>query len=158
MSLGIRLRQSYRVARGSSVGAAALLAALAAFEVALAAGVPWGKAAWGGGQAELVVGMRVASGVWALVFVGFGLVVLRRAGHRVWAPMPQRWLPTSVWVITAYMLVGTLLNLISRSPIERAVMGPTALALAVLCGAVAVASRKPETSSPAALRTMAAGG
>lgn len=155
MSPGIRLRQSYRVARGSSVGAAVLLAALAAFEVALAAGVPWGKAAWGGGQAELVVGMRVASGVWAVVFVGFGLVVLRRAGHRVWAPLPQRWLPASVWVITAYMSVGTLLNLISRSPIERAVMGPTALALTLLCGSVAVASRRPETPSPAALTTMA---
>jgi hypothetical protein len=138
-----RLEKRYRVARGCAIGAAVMLASLATFEVALAAGVPWGKAAWGGGQAELVVGYRVASGVGAVVFVGFALVVLRRAGHRVWAPLPQRWLPASVWVVTAYMAVGTLLNLISRSPVERAVMSPTALGLAVLCGIVAVAARTP---------------
>lgn len=130
-----------RVARGSADAAAALFAALALFELALAAGLPWGKAAWGGGQAELNAGLRVASGLQAILAVGFALVVLRRAGHRVWAPLPQRWLPAAVWVLAGYMAVGTLMNAASRSPLERAVWTPVALSSAVLCAIVAIKSK-----------------
>lgn len=130
-----------QVARGASTGAAALFAALAAFELALAVGLPWGKAAFGGGQANLNVGLRAASGVYVVLFAGFALVVLRRGGHRVWTPLPQRWLPAAGWVLTGYAALGTLVNAASRSPIERAVMTPTSLILAVLCAVVAVAAR-----------------
>lgn len=130
-----------QVARGASTGAAALFAALAAFELALAAGAPWGKAAFGGEHATLSAGFRVASGIYVVLFAGFALVVLRRGGHRVWVPLPLRWLPAAGWVLTAYAALGTLLNAISRSPVERAIMTPTSLSLAVLCAAVAVAAR-----------------
>ncbi len=73
----------YRVARGCAIAAAVLLSTLASFQVALTVGLPWGEAAWGGGRAELEVGLRVASGVQAVLAVGFALVVLRRAGHSV---------------------------------------------------------------------------
>lgn len=128
-------------ARGWATAAAVLFGSLAGFQVALAAGVPWGEAAWGGGQAELGAGLRVASGVQAVLASGFAVIVLRRAGHRVWSPLPQRWLPGAVWVLSAYMALGALLNAVSRSAIERAVWTPVALSLAVLCAVVAIKSR-----------------
>lgn len=133
-------------AHGSARAAAVLFGALAAFEVALAAGLPWGRAAWGGGQAELDPRMRAASGAAAVVLTGGALVVLRHGGHRVWSPLPQRWLHAAVWGLTAYCAAGTLMNAISRSPVERAVMTPTALALSVLCATVA---RRGSASRPA---------
>ncbi len=134
-----------RTVRGASLGAAWLFAALAVFEAMLAAGLPWGRAAWGGGQANLSMGLRVASGGAVALFGGAALVVARRGGHRVWAPLPDRWLPAAVWVLAAYTGVGTLLNVASRSPLERAVMAPTAFSLAVLCTIVAVKSRRDDT-------------
>ncbi len=128
------------MARGCAIAAAVLFVALAAFQVALAAGVPWGRAAWGGGQAELGTGLRAASGVQAVLAGGVALVVLRRAGRRVWSPLPRRWLPAAGWVLAAAMALGTLLNALSRSPIERAVWTLTALSLAVLCAVVAARS------------------
>ena len=77
-------------------------------------------------------------------------MVLRRAGHSVWAPLPLRWLPAATWVLTGFMALGTLLNAASRSPIERALWTPIALSLAVLCGIVAawsptLSARQPDT-------------
>ncbi len=128
-------------ARGCATVAAVLFGSSAAFQVALAAGVPWGEAAWGGGHAELGGGLRVASGVQAVVATGFALVVLRGAGHHVWGPLPLRWLPPAVWVLSAYMAFGVLLNAASRSDVERAVWTPVALSLSVLCAVVAVKGR-----------------
>lgn len=126
-----------RVARRCSVAAAVLFGGLTTFQVALAAGAPLGRAAWGGQQTVLGVGLRVASGLSAVVFSGAALVILRRGGHDVWAPLPSRWLRRAVWFLAAYTALGTLLNAISRSPIERAVWGPTGLAMAILSAVVA---------------------
>lgn len=141
----------HRAARNSSKGAASLLGALAVFEVALAAGAPWGEAAFGGGEARLGGGMRVAAVLSAGLDVGIALVLLRRGGHRVWAPLPQRWLPAGVWVISGYFALGTLLNAASRSPIERTLMVPTALSLAVLSACVAALAEPKPAPLPASL-------
>ncbi len=140
------LGRRHRAALGCAIAAAVLFVALAVFQVALAGGMPWGKAAWGGGQAELGVGLRVASGVQAALASGFALVVLRRAGYRIWSPLPWRWHPAAVWVLAAYMAIGTLLNAISRSPVERAIWTPTAMSLAVPC--VVVAAWSPAAHAP----------
>ena len=142
------LESRHRVARGCSIAAAVLFGTLASFQVALAAGLPWGEAAWGGGRAELGVELRMASGVQAVLAVGFALVVLRRARHSVWAPLPRQWLPAATWVLMGVMALGTLMNAASRSPIERALWTPIALSLAVLCGIVAAWS--PKGTSPTA--------
>lgn len=142
------LESHHRVARGCSIAAAVMFSTLASFQVALAVGLPWGEAAWGGGRAELGMGLRVASGVQAGLAVGFALIVLRRAGHSVWAPLPLQWLPTATRVLTGYMALGTLMNAASRSPIERALWTPIALSLAVLCGIVAAWSPQLQARSP----------
>jgi hypothetical protein len=79
----------------------------------------------------------LASAAAAVVFAGAALAVRRQGGHRHWAPLPDRWLRPAVWGLAAYTAFGSILNLLSRSPVERAVMTPVALSLAVLCGLTA---------------------
>ena len=96
------------IARGCSTAAGVLLAGLAGFQALLAVGVPWGRAAWGGGRAELNLGLRVGSAAAAVVFLGAALVVRRQGGHRNWAPIPDRWLRPAVWGLAAYTAFGTI--------------------------------------------------
>ena len=137
-----RLASRHRVAHGSAIAAAGLFGLLASFQLALALGMPWGEAAWGGAHAEPGVGLRLASGVQAVLVTGFALIVLRRAGHSVWAPLSSRWLPMATRILAGYMALGTLMNAASQSSIERAIWTPVALSLAILCGIVAVWSPK----------------
>lgn len=88
------------------------------FQVALAVGAPWGAAAWGGtNPGVLPVGMRVASGVSALVWAGFAAV----AAGRLLGPVGRR---RMLLGIAAYSTVGVALNAASPSGIERAVWVP----------------------------------
>ncbi len=144
------LSSRHTLARRSAIAAAALFGVLASFQVALASGLPWGEAAWGGAHAELGVELRVASGVQAVLATGFALIVLRRAGHQVWAPLPSRWLPIATRILAGYMALGTLINAVSRSSIERVIWTPVALSLAILCGIVAVWSPRVATRDEAA--------
>ena len=131
-----------RVVRVCSIGAATLMGGLAMFEAALAAGVPWGEAAFGGSQAVLDPPLRVAAAVSTVVWSAAALIVLRRAGHPVWAPLPRRALPVAVWIIAGYTATGVVLNAMSPSPIERAIWVPGALAISALTFAVAIAARR----------------
>ncbi len=139
------------LARKASIVAAALFAILVGFQVALAAGTPWGRAAWGGGAAHLASGLRVASAISAVVLAAAALVVLRRGGHAVRSPLPDRWLRASTWVLTGYTALGVLANGASRSDIERNIWAPVSLVLAVTCAMVAawgaVGPRRKTTSS-----------
>ena len=67
-------------ARVAAVLAAIGFAALAGFQAALAAGAPWGHAAWGGADAHLSANQRGASAVAAAVYVAATLIVLCRGG------------------------------------------------------------------------------
>lgn len=129
-------------ARSAAVAVAILLGGLSAFEIALAAGVPWGAAAFGGASAVLEPALRVTAGVFAVVWAAAALIVLRRAGHPVWAPLPRRALPVAVWVLAGYMALGVLTNAISPSPIERAIWVPATLAMSALCFGIAIALRR----------------
>ncbi len=131
--------------RGTSRVAAALLGAVGGFQLALAAGAPWGEAAWGGASPTLPAGLRVASGVAAVVWSGAALVVLRQGGHETWAPVPDRWLRRTTIVLAAYSGVGVLLNLASRSELERALWTPTTLAMAVTLTVCAARGRRLRT-------------
>ena len=112
------------------------LAAIAMFELLLAAGVPWGRAAWGGQEDALSPGRRVASVVAACVWGGAALLVLARAG--IWpTPRPSRWLRWSAWLLVGLLLLGVLLNLASSSPWERFGWAPFAGVMATLCFKVA---------------------
>ena len=97
-----------------------------------------GSAAWGGRQHRLRPGLRFASAVAALVWAGLALVTLRHLGYRLWAPVPTGWARWILWAFPGYTTLGVLLNLASRSKVERLVMTPVALILAVTLAIVAI--------------------
>lgn len=112
--------------------ASVLFAALVAFQLALAGGAPWGRAAYGGTHpGVLPPRLRIASAVAVVVWTAVALVIARRAGIPVWAPVPDPWLPVIAWVIVGLLVVGTVLNAITRSVVERAIWLPFSLVLLV---------------------------
>jgi hypothetical protein len=133
MNLVIR---SDRVAPTAAVLAAIGFAGLAIFQAALAAGAPWGHAAWGGEEAHLSAAQRGASAVAAVVYLAATLIVLGRAG--IWRARPNaivfRW---GTWILAIVMLLGAVPNFASQSRWENLIFGPLALVLAGLCFLVA---------------------
>jgi hypothetical protein len=131
---------SGRAASLAAALAAIGFASLAVFQAALAAGAPWGHAAWGGGSAHLSAGQRGASAVAAAVYVAAALIVLCRAGI-IWRARSNavltRW---GTWFFAVAMAIGSVPNFASQSRWETAVFGPLALVLAALCVVVARAA------------------
>lgn len=121
---------------------AALLAAvgffgIAAFQVALAMGAPFGPASWGGRHPRtLPAGLRIASVVAAVVWVLAALIVLARGGVEN-SPIPEGTARWGTWVLVGLLPLAALMNLASPSRWERYLWGPTALILAVLCFLIA---------------------
>ncbi len=123
--------QAAVLVRTAGLVVAVLIGALVAFQVLLAAGVPWGRAAYGGQAAELPANLRVSSAVAAVVWALFALVVLRRAGVTAWSPLPAAWIGPASWVLVGLFAVATVLNAITPSALERAIWLPvSALMLA----------------------------
>ena len=109
------------------------------FQLALAAGAPWGEWAMGGAYpGQFPPPLRVAAVVQAALLVGMALVVLTQAGLFTprWA-RHARWL---IWVVVGYSVIGLILNLITPSAGERAIWAPVVFVL--LVSSLAVASSK----------------
>jgi hypothetical protein len=128
------------LARVAAIVAAVLYAGLVLFQLALALGAPWGRAAYGGQSAELSTQPRVTSAIAAVVWSAVALAVLRRAGFGVWAPFPDAWLPVVVWIAVALGAVAIVMNAITPSAIERAIWLPVAIALFASTLTVAIAA------------------
>lgn len=143
-TLSARPRPTSRpLARLCGLGAAALLLADAGFQIGLAAGAPWGAAAWGGQHVHLPAGLRAASAVSVLVLVALATAVLRFAGWRTPVGPPAGWLRPVVWAVTGFAVLNTLANLASRSAAERTIMAPATVALALLGGTLALVGARP---------------
>ena len=117
--------------------AVVLLGVVGIFQVALAAGAPWGAAAWGGRYVGVLPPpLRIASGVTAiLVYPLIALYVLDSAGV-----IDLAWLPGSrlgMWIVTAFFTLGAVANFASRSRIER-IWGPLSLVVAVCSVVIAI--------------------
>lgn len=115
-----------------------LLAALAVFQLALAAGAPWGRLAWGGAHRVLPPGRRVASLVAVVLYVFFASVFLAEA-RVVVADAPELLVSVVAWVVVAYLALGTVMNALSASTWERRTMTPVSGLLAALGAVVIVA-------------------
>ncbi len=132
------------VTRRAAIGAAILYSLIAAFQLALALGAPWGKAAFGGAVEQPGLELRASSVIAVVIWSAAALIVLRRVGFRIWAPLPRKALPVAVWVLFGLSIVSTVLNAITPSELERAIWLPFSLVLTALLAVVAVTTRRAE--------------
>jgi hypothetical protein len=133
-------------ARQAAIAAAAGFAAIALFQLALAAGVPLGHAAWGGAHAHLSTAERIGSAVAVLVWSGAALIVLGRAGLRA-THMRSTMLHRATWALAGVSVIAALMNFASHSQSERLIFGPAALTLAILCTIVARSGLVPQRTA-----------
>lgn len=115
-----------------------LLVLLAAFQLALVLGAPWGRFAWGGQQRILPTRFRRASVVSIVIYAGIAVTMLNRSG--VISLIPDPLSVVVAWVVFAYFCLGIVLNAISRSKPERFTMGPVCLVLALLSLVICLSS------------------
>lgn len=130
------------VRRWAAIGFAAVSGVVAAFQIALALGVPWGSYAMGGAYpGQFPPPLRVAAVVQAILIGLMAAVVLSRAGVALsrWARV-SRWL---VWVVVAYSAVGLVLNTITSSAGERMLWAP-ATGVMLVCSVIVATGPKPE--------------
>jgi hypothetical protein len=131
--------------RTLSIIAATGFGVLAAFQLAIALGAPFGRASWGGSHpAELPIELRVASGVAVGVYVFAALIMLGRGGVVI-SPLSGGVVRWGAWIIAGLSAAGSLMNFASPSDWERFLWGPFALVLTGLC--VLVARSDPGHSS-----------
>ena len=107
-----------------------------AFQIALAAGAPWGAFAMGGAfPGRFPPELRIAALIQATLLVGMAMVVLAQADLILprWSRV-SRWL---VWIVVAFAALSLVLNLITPSASERAIWAPTAFLLLASSGVVA---------------------
>ena len=107
----------------SAIAMVVILGGLALFQGALAAGASLGRFAWGGQHVRLPAGLRVGSLVAILIYAGFALIILQRAGLVALLPAGD-WLNVAVWIVVGYCALGIAMNAISRSRPERLTMTP----------------------------------
>ena len=113
-----------------------LLTLLGLFQLGLIAGLPWGRAAWGGQTEVLPTSLRVGSFSSILIYAFMVKVAIDRASqdsHRVF----RRRTSFFIWFFTVYLSLGVMLNILSSSFWEKLLMAPVALALAVSFGRLA---------------------
>src|ERR687891_2100386 len=107
------------------------------FQVGLALGAPWGRAAWGGSREGLLPrNLRIAGGFAALFWVLAASVLFTRAGYEFF-PLPSTLARWGTWVLFGLSALGALVNLASRSRLERLIWSPESGILAALCLVVA---------------------
>lgn len=103
-------------------------AGVVAFQLALAAGVPWGAYAMGGAFPGRMPGpMRIAAVVQTLLLAGVAVVVLSAAGLVL--PELANGSPWLAWIPVAVSAVAVVLNASTRSQGERRVWLPVTLVL-----------------------------
>ncbi len=109
---------------------AAFTAIVVVFQLALAAGAPWGQVAMGGRYpGRFPTQLRIGALVQAALLSFLALIVLSRAG--VGFPVLDPVSGWMVWIAVAISLLSLILNLITRSKWERRLWAPVALVLVV---------------------------
>ena len=123
--------------RATDVAAVGGLLVVVAFQLSLALGAPFARAALGGiHEGQLPTDLRVVSVFAAAMWAFAAVVVMRRAGLRA-TPPASPLLRRAAWIVVGVLAFGALLNFASPSPWERFMWGPFSLILAGLCALVA---------------------
>jgi hypothetical protein len=115
-------------ARHAALVFAGLTGLVCAFQLALAAGAPWGEYAMGGAfPGVMPAPMRIAAVVQVGVLAAIAAVVASRAGLVL--PRWRRIARPLTLAIVGLLGVSVVLNLITPSPMERLIWAPVATAL-----------------------------
>jgi hypothetical protein len=124
--------------------ASTVLLGVAAFQVALVFGAPWGEYTQGGDtKGALDTSGRMLAAVSCALLLVMAAAILARAGEGPLRNAP-RWLVTVLaWFTTLYSAVAVFLNLATQSSSERAVFAPISIALLVLVVSTMFGSRRP---------------
>ena len=112
------------IARVAAIIYAIVTLGVVVFQIALAAGAPWGAYAMGGASpGQFPPALRIGAIIQAVLLVGMAAVILARAGLVLpgWSRM-SHWL---VWIVVALTALSLVLTLISPSVGERAIWVPT---------------------------------
>lgn len=129
-----------RLERWSALVLAGGLLIVAGFQVYWTFGA-WGLDAASNGELDLSIGVRIASGVVAVVLVAAAAAVLGRVGY--WGSQVRfsvfRW---GTWVTAVGLLLGAVNNLTGSGAWQRYGNGLIALALALLAFVVARSGRR----------------
>ena len=125
----------------AAVAAAALIALVVLFQIALALGAPMGEATMGG-RAQHAWGVltrryRLMALASAALLVVAALIVLLRAGL-VDIGLPETVISIGTWVVVGFSVLNTLTNLSGHHPLERWGMSAITLAVALLAAYVAI--------------------
>lgn len=110
--------------------ACTVLLLLTLFQLALIFGAPIGRFAWGGAHDVLPTKFKVGSMISIVLYALFAAVLLDKA-NMLSVISSDAVANVAIWVVTAYFFVGIVMNAISKSKPERAVMTPTAFILAL---------------------------
>jgi hypothetical protein len=122
--------------------AAALLVGIAAFQVVLVLGAPWGAYTQGGEtEGALDTAGRVLAAVSCVILLVMATAILARVGEGPLKNAPERLVSALAWFTTIYAALAVVLNLATESSSERAVFGPIAIVLFVLVMSTMVGSR-----------------
>ena len=123
--------------------AAVLMLGIAAFQVVLVFGAPWG-AYTQGGQTEgaLDTSGRVFAAVSCAVLLVLAAAILARVREGPFKSAPRRLVAALSWFTTLYAALAVVLNLATHSSSERAVFAPTAILLFVLVVTTMIGSRR----------------
>jgi hypothetical protein len=131
--------RSRRATRGAAWLYASVTCGVVGFQMALAAGAPWGRIAMGGvNPGALPPSSRVAALVQAALLAAMAGVVLARAGVVPWWARVSRPL---VWGVVAITAISFALNLLTPSASERALWAPVA-GLLLCCSVIVARSRR----------------
>lgn len=118
---------------------ALVIAGAVAFQLALAAGAPWGAYAMGGAfSGRFPPRMRVAAIVQAMVLTVLAVIVVSHAGL-AGASVAEA-APWLVWLAVAVSAASLVLNAISPSAGERRIWVPVAIVLTLTSLVVAVSA------------------
>jgi hypothetical protein len=127
----------------AAIVAAVLLVAVAAFQVTLTLGAPFGAMTMGG-RARTVGGVltppyRIAAGLSAVVLVISAWLVLARAGIATLPLLDDEAVGWATWAIEAFTVLNSVTNLSGSHPVERYGMTAVTVICAVCIAYVAVA-------------------
>ena len=115
----------------SSIIVAIFCASVAVFQVLLSLGFPFGEFAMGGYYKVLPKKLRIVSAINALILIFMGFVILQHTN----VVNGLDFLSTNilVWVITIFLGLNTIANLISQSKKEKLIMTPLSGFIFIIC-------------------------